>query len=176
VSTDDRPDESPDGQTARIAALEPLRLRWAALSPPDRGALQLAAAVLTLFLVWVLAVQPAWRTLARAPAELDALDLQWQGMQALATESAALRATPPVSLAQATEALQAATAKLGDHGRLTLQGDRAVLNLNGIGTAALANWLAEARAGARVRPIEATLNRGPQGYSGSLVVGLAGGA
>jgi general secretion pathway protein M len=169
---------TPEATTATglSAALTPLRLRWQALSPRDQAALQVAAAVLLVGLVWLLAVQPAWRSLARAPAELDALELQSQAMQALAAESTALRATPPVSLPQAGEALQAATARLGEQGKLTLQGDRAVLSLTGVGTAALANWLAEARAGARARPIEATLNRGPQGYSGSLVVSLGGGS
>ncbi len=164
-----------DAPSTWAAAWGPVQQRWQALSPRDRSALQLAAAVLLLGLLWALAVQPAWRTLQRAPAEREALDAQWQAMQALATEASALRATPPVGVAQASEALQAATAKLGDQAQLTLQGERAVLKLNGVGTAALSNWLAEARAGARARPIEATLNRGPQGYSGSLVVSLGGG-
>ena len=168
---------APEASTASglSAALAPLRQRWLSLSPRDQLALQAVTVALLVVLVWLLAVQPAWRTLARAPVELEALDLQSQAMQALAAESTALRATPPVNLPQATEALQAATAKLGDQGKLTLQGERAVLSLTGVGTAALANWLAEARAGARARPIEATLNRGPQGYSGSLVVSLGGG-
>ncbi len=166
------PDTKPT--TAWTAAWAPVQQRWQALGARDRVALQAAAGVLLAGLVWALAVQPAWRTLQKAPAEREALDTQLQTMQALAAEAAALRATPPVDPAQATEALQAATAKLGEQGQLTLQGERAVLKLNGVGTAALSDWLAEARAGARARPIEATLNRGPQGYSGSLVVSVGG--
>ena len=59
---------------------------------------------------------------------------------------------------------------------LSFTDSKPVLSLTGVGTLALSNWLAEARAGARARPIEATLNRGPQGYSGNLVVSLGGGS
>jgi general secretion pathway protein M len=97
-------------------------------------------------------------------------------MQRLATEATELRATPPVPLEQATAALQAATARLGDQAKLAMQGERAVLTLTGVGTSAFSAWLAEARAGARARPVEATLNRGPQGYNGTLVLSLGGGS
>ena len=40
----------------------------------------------------------------------------------------------------------------------------------------LAAWLAEVRSAARARVVEATLTRGPQGYSGSVVVALGGAA
>ena len=159
---------------AQLAALEPLRARWQALPPRERRLLGLAVALLTLYLLWVLALQPAVRTLASAPAELDALELQLQGMQRLATEAAELRAAPPVSLQQASAALTAATERLGDRGKLTLQGDRAVLALNGVGTTALSDWLAEARSGARARPVEATLTRATQGYNGTLVLAIGG--
>jgi general secretion pathway protein M len=158
------------------SALAPVRSAWMGLSPRDRRAALLAALVLALFLVWTLAVQPAWRTLASAPAELDAVDAQLQVMQRLAAEATELRATPPVPLEQATAALQAATARLGDQAKLSMQGERAVLTLTAVGTSAFTGWLAEARAGARARPVEATLNRGPQGYNGTLVLSLGGGS
>jgi general secretion pathway protein M len=163
-------------ETPLQAALAPLRSAWLGLSLRDRRAAMLAGAVLGLFLVWSLAVQPAWRTLATAPAEIDAVDVQLQGMQRLAAEATELRATPPIPLEQATAALQAATERLGDQAKLAMQGERAVLTLTGVGTSAFTGWLAEARAGARARPVEATLNRGPQGYNGTLVVSLGGGS
>ena len=166
------------GETrARMAsAFAPLSERWRALTPRDRRMLTLIGAVLGLAIVWLAAVQPALRTLAIAPVELDALDMQLQTMQRLATESTALRAAPPVTLGQASAALQAATQRLGDQGKLTLQGDRAVLELTGVGTTALGDWLTEARAGARIRPLEATLTRASQGYSGKIIVGIGGGS
>jgi general secretion pathway protein M len=155
------------------AALAPLRARWRGLALRERRMLMLAAAVLLSFVLWLLAVQPALRTLASAAAQQDALDAQLQSMQRLASEATQLRAAPPVNATQAAAALKAATDRLGDKGQLVLQGERAVLTVKEVGTTALSDWLAEARSGARARPIEATLSRGAQGYSGSLVVVVA---
>ena len=159
---------------ANLAALAPLRSWWQTLSARDRRLVGIGGAVLLLFLIWALAIQPAWRTLAAAPAEIDALDAQLQAMQGLAAEATELRAAPPVNIEQATVALKAATERLGEQGRLTLQGDRAVLTVTGAGTGALTTWLAEARSGARARPVEATLTRAGQGYNGSLVLAIGG--
>ena len=160
--------------TVQVPVLTALRARWRSLAPREQALLAMAAAVVVLMLLWLAAIQPAWRTVARAPAEIDRLDAQLQTMQALAAEAQQLRAAPPVTPDQATAALKAATARLGDKAKLTLQGERAVLTLNGVGSGALRDWLAEARAGARARPLEANLSRATQGYSGTLVVGLGG--
>ena len=74
--------------------------------------------------------------------------------------------------AQSQAALKATTERLGDKGRLSLQGDRAVLTLTNASSGQLRDWLSEARSGARARPVEANLSRAPQGYSGSLIVAL----
>jgi general secretion pathway protein M len=152
--------------------LAPLRARWAALADRERQAALLAAAVLGLFLLWVVALQPAIRTVREAPKRLDALDLQLQTMQRLASEARELRAAPPVAPAQAAAALRAASERLGDKGRLVQQGERAVLTVTEIGADDLRTWIAEARAAARARPVELKLTRGTQGYSGTLVVAL----
>ena len=156
------------------AALAPLRARWRALSARDRRLTRVALVVAVVGMLWLAAVQPALHTLRSAPAALDVAEAQLQTMQRLATEASELRATPPVNPEQASAALQAATARLGDQGRLSLQGDRAVLTLNGVGTSALRDWLAEARSGARARPVEASLMRGTQGFSGTLVLAIGG--
>jgi general secretion pathway protein M len=156
------------------AALAPLRAWWRALSARDRRLTRVALVVAVVGMLWLAAVQPALQTLRSAPAALDAAEAQLQTMQRLATEASELRATPPVNPEQASAALQAATARLGDQGRLSLQGDRAVLTLNGVGTSALRDWLAEARSGARARPVEASLMRGTQGFSGTLVLAIGG--
>jgi len=159
---------------ALMQALAPVRQRWAALSVRDRRLSALAGTVLGLFITWTLAVQPAWRTLQAAPAQRDALDAQWQAMQRLAAEAKELRGAPPVSIEQSSAALQAATERLGDKGRLSVQGERAVLTLQGASPSQLRDWLAEARSGARARPVEARLTRAAQGYSGTVVVALGG--
>jgi general secretion pathway protein M len=150
------------------------RVRWAALPPRERRLVLLAGAVIGIFLLWTVALQPAWHTVREAPARLDALDAQWQTMQRLAAETTELRAAPAVSVAQSSAALKAASDRLGEQGRLVLQGERAVLTLTGVSTEQLRGWLAEARSGARARPVEASLSRGPKGYSGTIVVAIGG--
>ena len=159
---------------AVLQAVAPAAQWWAVRSARDRRLLGLAGTVLGLFITWSLAVQPAWRTLQVAPVQRDALDGQWQAMQRLAAEAKDLRAAPPVSIEQSSAALRAATERLGDQGRLTMQGERAVLTLQGVSTSQLRDWLAEARSGARARPVEARLTRAAQGYSGTVVVALGG--
>jgi general secretion pathway protein M len=153
-----------------------LRARWRALGARDRRLAWLALAVLGAFLLWTLAIQPAWRTLRDAPAQRDALDLQLQEMRTLAAEAQQLRNASRLSTEQSAAALRAASERLGNKGRLSLQGDRAVLTLNGVSSPQLREWLTEARAGARARPVEAQLSRGAQGFNGSIVLSLGGGS
>jgi len=164
--------------SSSVAAVSHLRQelarRWAALAPRERAALTLVLLVLGLFFVWVTLVQPAWRTVRTAPAALDQLDAQLQDMQRLAAEVRELRGTAPVSAAQASDALKAATARLGESGKIALRGDSAVLTLSNAAPEGLRAWLIEARSAARARPVELQLQRSAQGFSGSLTVTLAG--
>lgn len=147
---------------------------WRSLAPRERRNVRWAAVAVAALIVWLLAIQPALRTLNEAPPQIDRLDAELQQMKLLAAESRALRATPPVTLAQASLGLKAATERLGSSARLLMQGDRATLNLSGVNGDALRAWLFEARAAARARPIEAQLSRGPLGYTGTLTVALGG--
>ncbi|MBK7062979.1 MAG: type II secretion system protein M [Rubrivivax sp.] len=154
--------------------LQALRAAWAQRDARERRLVVLAAWVLGLFVLWSLAVQPAWRSLRDAPARIDGLDAQSQAMQLLAADVRELRATPPLPRTQASAALRAASERLGAQGRLTEQGERAVLALTDASGEQLRAWLAEVRAGARARPIEANLTRSDRGLSGTVVVGLGG--
>lgn len=156
------------------SALAPMQAWWRGLARREQTLVAVASALIGVALLWAVAVQPAWRTLARAPAEIDRLDAQLQAMQRLAAEAAELRAAPPVTPDQAAAALRAATTRLGDKAQLSLQGERATLTLTGVGTGALRDWLAEVRAGARARPVDANLSRAAQGYSGTLSVAIGG--
>lgn len=152
-----------------------LNQRWQAFAPRERLLIGLAAAAVGVLLLWMLAVQPALRSLREVPVQLDAVDAQLQAMRALAAETTGLRGTTPVSTSQAVAALTAATERLGPKGRLAVQGDRATLSLNAVDTESLRSWLELARSAARARPVEAQLSRGPGGYTGSLVVALGTG-
>ena len=162
--------------TQKASTFAPVQAFWQALTKREKRFAVLGLSAIVLGLVWLLAVQPAWRTIARAPAEIDTLEAQLQNMQRLAAETQQLRSAPPVTPEQAAAALKAATERLGDRAKLALQGERAVLTLTGVGTGALRDWLAEARAGARARPLEANLTRAAQGYSGTLVVAIGAGS
>lgn len=160
-------------QRQRLLALrEQLRARWRALAPRERRLLAGAGALLALLAVWLLLVQPAWRTLRETPAQIDRVEAQLQRMQRLAAEASELRGTTPVPAAQAQEALRAATQRLGERTRLNVAGDRATVTLTGVEGQALRDWLAEARSGARARPLEVQLTRAAQGYSGTVVLAL----
>ena len=160
--------------TAASGAMSALRARWDALAVRERTALALAGGAVALMLVWSVAIQPAWRTLRVAPAERARLEAQWLAMQQLAAEARSLRATTPLAAGLAAQALQAATERLGERGRLQLQGDRAVLTLTGADGAALMEWLGEARQGARAQPVEMRLARDGTGWSGTVVVSVGG--
>jgi general secretion pathway protein M len=163
-------------RTAPAAAAwkAPLVARWRALSERDRRAAGIAAAAIVLLLVWWIGVQPALRTVRTAPVQIDRLDAQLQTMQRQAAEAAELRGTAPLTAAQSTAALQAATARLGARGRLVVAGERATLTVTGATGAQLRDWLSEARSGARARPLQAQFARSPQGYSGTLIVAVGG--
>ncbi len=145
---------------------------WQARTARERRIVILVLALLAVLVVFSLFIQPAWRSARAAPAQLDQLDGELQQMQRIAAESRALRAVSPVSQTQAGAALKAASERLGDKAKLNLQGDRATLTLTGISPEALRGWLVEARSGARARPVEATLQRGAAGFTGSLTVTL----
>lgn len=164
--------EAAGSGAAAAGPLAPLRRAWAGLAPRERRAVLLAGLVLGAFLAWVVAIAPAWRTVRSAPAELDRLDAQLQQMQRQAADVQTLRQAAPVSASQAITALRAATDRLGATAKLATVGDRATLNFTELDGAQLRDWLAEARSGARARPVEAQLTRGPKGYSGSVVLSL----
>ena len=148
---------------------------WQTRAPRERQAIVVVAIVVGLFVVWSLFVQPALRIATEAPAQIDQLDAQYQQMQRIAAEATTLRGATRVSPTQAAAALKAATDRLGANARLTQQGERATLTLTGgVSAEALRAWLNEARSGARARPVDAQLQRGPTGYTGSVSLTLGG--
>lgn len=149
---------------------------WKSRTQRERQGVVIIGCVLGFFVVWSIFIAPASRIIREAPAQLDRLEAQYQQMQRISVESTALRGAARVSPAQAAAALKSATDRLGDRGRLTLIGDRATLTLTGVSTEALRAWLGEARSGARARPVDAQLQRGPTGFTGSLTVVIGTGS
>ena len=126
-------------------ALAPAAAWWRGLAARERQLLTWGGVVVAVALLWWLAVQPAWRLLAQAPAEHERLDAQLQQMQRDAAEAQQLRALPPLPAEEAGTALRAATDRLGNKARLVLQGERATVTFTGVGSNALRDWLSARR-------------------------------
>lgn len=148
--------------------------RWLALEARERSGLTAAGFLVGALMVWFIGIQPAWRALSTAPAQLDQLDGQLQTMRRLAAETSELRSLPSVSALQSGTALLSATERLGPKAELTLSEDSASVSLDGLSAGELQGWLSEVRTAARARVTQAQLSRDPKGYSGTIVLSLAG--
>lgn len=139
-----------------------LQQRWLRLAPRERTWLSLAAVVIGAALLWAVALAPALNTLRQAEARQQTLDRQWQQMQQLKSQAQALQQQTRLPRSEAIQALEASVRqRLGNSAQLNLQGERATLVLKNTPAEALSQWLALARANARVLPSEARLTRSP---------------
>lgn len=151
----------------------------AGLQPRERLAVGLAAAVVTAYLLWAVALAPAWRTLQAAPARHQAADAQLAEVVALAQQARALSGQgggQALSRADAVRAIEQATQQaLGTASRVVVSGNRITVTLSAVPPDALARWLAQTRLNARLLPVETRLQRsGQEGawrWSGTVVLG-----
>jgi type II secretory pathway component PulM len=132
---------------------------WARRTQRERVLMALTAAGLLLVALLTLAILPAWRMLQAAPQEMARADAQWQRMQVLQAQSAALLQQPKREFNEA--ALRASLAPLGTSAQLQVGQTSAELRLQSAAPDALAQWLLSSRreSGAVVR--EAQLQRSP---------------
>lgn len=149
--------------------------RWASLGARERRLVIAAGALVGVALLWWVGLQPALRTLRETPPRIAQLDEELRVMRGLAAESQQLKSAPTINQSQAARALQAATERLGESGRLNLQGDRATLTLQSVPAEAMLGWLNEARSAGRARVVQAQLTRSGDGYNGTVVLSLPGG-
>ncbi|RYX94355.1 MAG: type II secretion system protein M [Comamonadaceae bacterium] len=157
-----RPASSPARFASLHAARTAVRQRWSLLAPRERTLVAGAAVVVTLSLLWWVALAPALQVMRTAPEAHRALDAQLQQMQALQGEAEALLARPALGRDQVFQALQTSvTRTLGSGAQLQVNGDNATLVLRAVPAASLARWLGEARENARVLPSQARLQRTP---------------
>lgn len=156
-----------------MKALAGLQRSWVTLAGRERVLVSLAGAIVVLGLLWALALAPALRTVRTAPAQSDRLDQQLQDMQVMAASARALQGRPPVRRDDAMRVLQSSLAqRLGGQAQLTPTGDRATVTLSAVAPQMLAQWLGQARSSARVVVLQARLNRGANGWDGSIVLQL----
>ncbi len=141
--------------------------RWQAfaarLAPRERVALLTAAWLLGVLLVWSVAIAPAWRVLQSAPERQARLLPQAHAMRSMAAEARALRASEaalPADWSERLRALEATSSRLlQDQVQLSPTGEQVSVTLRDVSPTALAQWLQEVRAGARLRPVRTQLER-----------------
>lgn len=151
--------------------------KWAAMPARERQLISVAGWLAAVVLLVMVGIRPAWKTLQETPRQLNDINAQLESMRSQALEVQTLRQRPPVPPVQAEAALQAATERLGQSGRLMIQGDRATLTATAVSGEALAMWLDEIRAAARAKPVEANLAQTEPGrYSGTVILALGPGS
>lgn len=134
---------------------------WTGLAPRERQLVGAAAVLIAGTLLWWVALAPALRTLAQAPAEHARLDAQLQQMAALQAQAQALQNQPRAHREEAMRALDGALRQsLGSAAQMQASGGEAVgVALRGAPAEALGNWFTQARANARALPREVHLTR-----------------
>jgi general secretion pathway protein M len=165
--------------SAQMASLQAARseflAKWQAMAPRERQLVTVMAWLLGLVLVVMVGVRPALKTLKDTPVQLREVNATLDEMRRLADEVKTLRQMPPVPVAQAEAMLSSATKRLGEGSRVRIQGDRAIVSLNKVSGARLAEWLTEVRSGARMRPLDSNLTQTEPGlYSGSITLAFSG--
>lgn len=146
--------------------------RWLDLSGRERAGLSLALGLLALALVWSVGVAPAWRQWQQGQARTQALQTQWQDLQALQTQVSTWKGLGRVRPDDAARLLQASVTALGPSASLVVNGDMVTVQIKAASAAALSTWLAQARTQAQALPVQAQLSRtattGPTGTTGTL--------
>ena len=141
---------------------ETLQAYWAGLAERERRMVRLVVGLVSLAVVWWVALAPALQTLRTAPAEHARLDTQLQQMTALQVQAQALKLQPRSSRDEALRALESSVRQgLGANSQLVAGGSTEGANilLRATPADALAPWLTQARANARAVPREVHLTR-----------------
>jgi general secretion pathway protein M len=146
-------------QTNPTVLASALSLRWQGLATRERIGVAVAAALTLVAVTWLLAVAPALQALRSAKAAAPALDAQVQSMQALASEAVTLKAQRALSYDETLKALELSMKTLGPGSTLAVNEARATVNIRSASGDALAAWLAQVRANARLVPAELRLKQ-----------------
>lgn len=145
---------------------------WAQRAVRERVLLQSAALAVVLLLLWSVGLAPALRTLRAHDARTAQLEQQLAQMQQLQAQAQQLKALAPAGAGVTPQALEDASKRLlGRQSHWNIRNGSAQFNLQAVPPLALAQWLAAVRGDARARVLQARLQRGDSGWSGSVLVG-----
>ena len=167
---------------AKGTTVKPLTLlhsTWNRFSPRERAGLRAAGLLLALFLLWSVAVRPAWLTLQRAAAERTQTLADTERLQALAAQATGLRTAAATAAAQGgaagpkaaaiDEASRALVASaLGPSARLEPMGSAVMLSFEGVGGEQLRQGLKTLRVRWGALPVQAELTPEADGLRGRI--------
>lgn len=150
-----------------------LQAWWQQRDAREKTLLSLATAIVSVALVWGIAIAPAWRTLQKSSAQNIALQEQLQTMARLQAQARALQSQAPLSQAETAAALSASVQQaFGSAADITIRATDASVTLRGVSSDSMAQWLATARTNAHAVPLQARLTRNGATWSGTLQMGL----
>ena len=143
--------------------MDMLAMRWGSLAPRERSLVGGAIALVAAALLWWVGISPALTQLRQAQAAAPALDAQLQLMRAQAAQAASLKAQRLLGYDESLRSLESALKTLGTGaatgGVLSVGDGRASISLRGVSGDALAQFLIQVRANARLVPSELRLKQ-----------------
>jgi general secretion pathway protein M len=150
--------------------------RWQGLSARER---LLVSVLIGLFGVWLfvsIAISPALRTLNSAERQHADVAQQVMQMRSLQQRAQELQKTKPLSRDESLRNLQSITPTGNPALQMTVQGDRAMVQLKNLPASQLATWLALTRSNAQALPDEVHISRSTlSGVSASISVNASSG-
>ena len=152
-----------------------LQAKWRLLGERDKTVLLVVVAVLAGVFVWWALVATPLRILQQADAQQRNLDTQLQAVQSLKAQAQSLKAQPTMKRDAVLALLQSSVKPYGASAQLDVAGERVTVTLRALPADALTQWLALARTGSRVQPLEARLLRAEgvvPAWDGTLVLSL----
>lgn len=141
--------------------LSPIHARWAQLSARERTGLRVAAAVLSLALLWQLALAPALKVWHDSPTRRSQLDREQSELLALQAQARSLQAQPALSRHEAQQSLAQLTRELLPGAQLSALADQQRVVLKGVSGVNLAQWLTAVRQTAQASVTDLRLLRSP---------------
>lgn len=136
-----------------------LFMRWNSLASRERSLIAAALALVTVALIWWVGIAPALAKLGAAREAAPQVQAQLQLMRAQASEAASLKAQRSLSYDESLRALESSVKALGSGATLSVSNERASVSLRAVSGDALAQWLAQIRANARLVPTELKLQK-----------------
>lgn len=145
---------------ASSRGLASLAVWWRGLAGRERALVGVAGFLVGAAVCWWVALAPALATIRMAAVQMPRLEFDIREMQGMRVQAQALTAQSRLTPQETRRQLESSVSQtLGAAAQLQVNGDRATVTLKGVTSEALAQWLVQTRANARLVPVEARLTR-----------------